>query len=66
MPLLLMRPGSPAVYACKRSGDRGMHKWQRTSEGARCMFCKLVLTGDDADDVFRGPATPIGQIPRVG
>lgn len=58
-----MRPGSPAVYRCKKSGDRGMHRWTRTAEGAQCTFCEIALTGEDAADVFRGAETPIGAIP---
>lgn len=57
-----MRPGSPACYACKKSGDRGMHRWERVEGGARCTFCGMVLTGEDGEDVFHGARMPIGQV----
>ncbi len=56
-----MRPGSPACYTCKSSGDRGMHRWERTNQGARCTYCGLDLTGEDAADVFRGTPLPISR-----
>jgi hypothetical protein len=39
-----------------------MHSWVRTDDGARCSFCNLELTGEDAADVFRGARTPIGEL----
>lgn len=48
-----MRSGSPAVYLCGKSKDRGMHKWTRSDASAKCVFCGIELTGDDAEDVFR-------------
>jgi hypothetical protein len=57
-----MRSGSPAVYLCGKSKDRGMHKWTRSDAGAKCVFCGIELTGDDAEDVFRGTRTPIGEL----
>ncbi len=59
-----MRPSSPAVYACRKSKNRGMHRWRREGADAVCTFCGISVTGEDADDVFRGAPTPIGQVRR--
>jgi hypothetical protein len=50
-----MRPGNPAVYECRKGGERRIHYWKLNEDGtATCQNCKLVLNKDDADDCFRG------------
>jgi hypothetical protein len=66
-----MRIGNPGTFVCKGKGsDRGMHHWRRMpgwdeEPRAQCIRCELVLDGEDAQDVFRGAETPIGQIKRA-
>jgi hypothetical protein len=38
-----------------------MHRWERTPTGAKCTYCDLALTGEDANDVFRGTPLPISR-----
>lgn len=48
-----MRPDNPATRECK-SGMGGLHYWQITDDGARCLNCPVKLDVKQAQDYFFG------------
>lgn len=50
-----MQLDNPAMYECKGDPKQGLHYWRRMPDGqrAQCLNCKVVLTKEQADDVWR-------------
>lgn len=49
-----MKLDNPAVWECKKNAT-GVHSWLREGKGpAICKNCKIFLTIEQTEEVFRG------------